>query len=255
MLTEMNRKNIELVRITKTASLLMQSGVSINSIPSIIVERCLQEQNTDGGWVGVLDTMWNVFFLKKINESQFHNQIKAGEKFLLDQKNKDGLWGRSKRDISRIPVTGLMLYLLPELGQKDILKNIEILWCTEKNSLTYKAAYILMVFRKTGHNPDNDALIPETVAWLAANQKEDGGFSPWKEHPVISDVFCTAIATLGLLQYREIVDPTIFEGAFQWLIKNQMNNGIWRFHEIEDGASWGLLTMTELLKNGVLTNG
>ena len=71
MIIEMNEKRIELKRITKTAAMLLLSGNSVNSIPLEVVERCLDEQTQDGGWVSILDTMWNVFFLKQINEEKY----------------------------------------------------------------------------------------------------------------------------------------------------------------------------------------
>ncbi|MEN6460836.1 MAG: hypothetical protein ABFC94_05630 [Syntrophomonas sp.] len=252
MIIEMNEKEIELKRITKTAALLLMSGVSKNSIPQNIVNRCLSQQNQDGGWVGIVDTMWNIYFLRGINDRQFKTNIDLGLKYIEEQRNSEGLWGRSKRDISRIPITGILLYLLPDLADKNSLCLLEKLWQSEKNSLTYKAAYTLMAFKRNIYFPKDNQLIYDTIEWLTRNQREDGGYSPWKEHPVDSDVYCTSLASIGLLQYPKLVEPQIFQKAFNWLLNNQLNNGIWKFHEIEDGASWGLLAMLEILKSGVL---
>lgn len=255
MIIEMNEKEIELKRITKTSALLLMSGVSRNSIPQNIISRCLSQQNQDGGWVSIVDTMWNIFFLRQLDEKTFNSNIDRGLDFISTQRNSDGLWGRSKRDISRIPVTGILLNLLPELADKNSLWLLENLWQSEKNSLTYKAAYILMAFRSNNYVSEDKRLIYDTVEWLTKNQREDGGYSPWKEHPVDSDVYCTSLATIGLLQYSELVEPQVFENAFNWLLNNQLNNGIWKFHEIEDGASWGLFALLEILKSGVIKNG
>lgn len=251
----MNNKKIELKRITKTATLLILSGISKNSIPNTIIERCLKEQHDDGGWASVVDTMWNITFLKILGSELYKREIYKGLNFLGTQKNNEGLWGRSQRDISRIPVSGAMLYLLPELVDNRILHSLEKLWLSEKNSLTYKAAYTLMAFKRNNYVPSDDRIIEETVNWLVNNQRDDGGFSPWRDHPVQSDVFCTSIATLGLLQYKELVSTQVLEGSFRWLTRNQLPNGIWKFHEIEDGASWGLYAIVKLLKNGVIENG
>lgn len=255
MIIEMNAKNIELKRITKTAALLLLSGISKNSIPQMVVDRCLNEQKQDGGWVSIVDTMWNVFFLKKLNEGKYTANINRGLDFIQSQVNEEGLWGRSRRDISRIPVSGILLYLLPELSDHKRLQLLEQLWQSEKNSLTYKAAYTLMAFKRNAYTPKDETLIYETVQWLIQNQKEDGGYSPWKKHPVDSDVYCTGVASIGLIQYPYIVDPQVFKGTFDWLIKNQLNSGIWKYHEIEDGASWGLFSLVEILKSGVLRDG
>lgn len=251
----MNDKRIELKRITKTAAILLLSGNSVNSIPLEVVERCLNEQTQDGGWVSIVDTMWNAFFLKQINEEKYRLNIDLGLEFLRCQRNEEGLWGRSSRDISRIPVTGIILYLLPELAEPGNLKLLEQLWQSEKNSLTYKAAYTLMAFKRNDYSPIDKKLINDTVLWLIRNQKEDGGYSPWKNHPVDSDVFCTGVASIGLLQYPNMVDPQVLQATFKWLTQNQLDSGIWKYHEIEDGASWGLFAIMEILKSGVLKNG
>lgn len=252
MIVEMNSKNIELKRITKTAALLLLSGISPNSIPQVVVKRCLNEQNPDGGWVSIVDTMWNVFFLKEIDENKYLPNIAMGLDFLRSQRNTEGLWGRSNRDISRIPVTGILLYLLPELADQENLLLLERLWQLEKNSITYKAAYTLMAFKRNDYNPEDKCLLNDTIQWLINNQKEDGGYSPWRDHPVDSDVYCTSLASIGLLQYRDMLDDRIFRATYEWLILNQLKSGIWRFHEIEDGASWGLFALVEIMKSGVL---
>lgn len=247
MIREMNRKGIELKRITKTAALLLDGGYSPNSVPNVILDRCLRKQHPDGGWVGIVDTMWNAFFLSRMNDKTFAPVIRKALDFILSQKNEDGLWGRSQRDISRIPVTGILFYLFPQLADTDSLRLLEKLWISEKNSITYKAGYTLMAFHRGGYEPEDKTLVPGTINWLIDNQEDDGGFSPWKTHPVESDVFCTSIALLGLLQYEETVPEDIFQKGFMWLRQKRLKTGIWRYHEIEDGASWGLYAWTKLL--------
>lgn len=253
MIAEMNRKDLELKRITKTAALLMLSGLSRNSIPPVILERCLREQHPDGGWVATVDTMWNAFFLKTLDQTGFSSPIKKALDFIRAQKNNQGLWGRSQRDMSRIPVIGILFYLFPELADNTSLPLLEKLWIYEKNSLTYKAGYTLMAFSRCEYQPENKELIPETITWLLENQEDDGGFLPWKEHPVDSDVYCTSIALLGLSQYPQLVPRETFDRAFKWLLDNRLDNGIWKYHEIEDGASWGLYTLSQLLENNLVT--
>lgn len=248
MFIEMNRKNLELKRITKTASLLLMCGLTPNSIPDNIICRCLKEQQPDGGWINVVDTIWNTFFLKILNHKRYAENIKCAIKYLNEQQNTDGLWGRSKRDISRIPVSGLLFYLLPELASKPKLRLFESLWVSEINSLTYKAAYVLMAFKANHYSPLTNHLVENTIFWLSSNQRDDGGFAPWKNHPVESNVYCTALSSIGLLQYPELVDKRVFINAAKWLKTNQLESGIWQFHEIEDGASWGILALHQLSK-------
>jgi hypothetical protein len=253
MIAEMNRKNLDLKRITKTASLLVLSGLSWNSIPREIVNRCRQEQQPDGGWVSTVDTLWNAFFLRTLDEEGNRSAVHKALDFISALENKQGLWGRSQRDVSRIPVTGILFYLFPELANERKLHLLEKLWQAEKNSLTYKAAYILMAFRATGYDPEDKNLIDDTVEWLKENQRDDGGFAPWKDHPVDADVFCTAVAVLGMLQYRAAVPGEVFQKSYHWLLNTRLPNGIWPYHEIEDGASWGLYALTQLLKHNLVT--
>ncbi len=255
MIIEMNEKEIELKRISKTSSLLMLSGISKNSIPTNIIERCLDNQNSDGGWISIVDTMWNTFFLKSVDENTFERNINMGIEFLKIQRNSEGLWGRSYRDIYRIPVTGVLFYLLPELADQHSLYLLEQLCQKEKNTLTYKAAYTLLAFNKNDYYPDDINLITDLVEWLISNQRNDGGFAPWLEHPIESDIYCTSLAVLGLLQYSELVPERVLARAFEWIISNQLNNGIWKYHEIEDGASWGMYAMSEVMRSGILDFG
>jgi hypothetical protein len=253
MIAEMNHKNLDLKRIAKTASLLICSGLSPNSIPAGIIRRCLAEQRKDGGWVSIVDTMWNAYFLQLLAYQHYKPQIDKAKTFLLLQINEHGLWGRSKRDISRIPVTGILFYLFPDLADCDRLLLLEELWRLEKNSLTYKAAYTLMAFKATDYTPGNKALIDDTVEWLRGNQRSNGGFAPWKDHPIDANVFCTALTVLGMIQYKESVPGEVFQKSYHWLLNTRLPNGIWPYHEIEDGASWGLYALTQLLKHDLVT--
>lgn len=251
MIAEMNRKHLGLKRVAKTSSLLVLSGLSRNSIPRDIVTRCLREQQPDGGWVSVVDTLWNACFLQLSGAQRYKQQVEKAKTFLLNQVNEQGLWGRSQRDISRIPVTGILFYLFPDLADSEKLLLLEKLWQSEKNSITYKAAYTLMAFKSAEYTPKDKNLITGTLDWLIENQREDGGFAPWKDHPIASNVFCTAVAVLGLLQFKESVTDEVFKKSYRWLSNTRLPNGIWPYHEIEDGASWGLYAMTRLLEVGL----
>ncbi|MCK4764690.1 MAG: terpene cyclase/mutase family protein [Candidatus Aminicenantes bacterium] len=251
MIAEMNRKHLDLKRISKTASLLLLSGLSRNSIPPAIIQRCLKEQQQDGGWVSIADTAWNAYFLKLLDPLQYKENIEKALHYIISRQNDTGLWGRSKRDVSRIPVTAVLFFLFPEMADSETLHRLEKLWLSEKNSLTYKAGYTLMAFKAAGFQPLDKFLTADAARWLMDNRQEDGGFAPWKDHPVSSDVFCTSIATLGLLQYKEAVPEAVFRQAYHWLVENRLPGGIWPYHEIEDGASWGLYALTQLTGAGL----
>ena len=111
-----------------------------------------------------------------------------------------------------------------------------------------------MAFKAANYVPQTASLAKSTLDWLMESQRDDGGFGPWKNHPAASDVFCTSISTLGMVQYKESVPARFFQKSFRWLMGNRLANGIWPFHEIEDGASWGLYTLTMLTRYGLSGN-
>ncbi len=247
MIVEMHAKGLELGRITKTSAILLSVGVTCNSIPNELVSRCYREQEQDGGWKGIVDTMWNLYFLRQISVSPDTDIICRAIEYLNSNINKHGLWGRSRRDMSRIPVSGMILTLLPELATGERLNLLEKLWLSEMRSLTYKAAYVLMAFDKAKYVPYTGGLVSETVNWLLSNQREDGGFSPWREHPVESNVFCTGVAIVGLSKYCDVLMKPALNSALKWLVSNQLPHGLWPYHEIEDGSSWGCWSLHELI--------
>lgn len=246
MIREMQRKNIELSRIVKCSTQLIMSGATPNSIPRSILNSLIDSQNKDGGFVSNADTIWNIKFLKYYPE--FAEEKNKAIKWLLKQQ-KDGCFGRSKRDMVRIPVTGLAYYLLPELCSKsDRLSCLEKLWKSEINSLTYKASYTLMAFKANEYIPKDNDLIIESIKWLEKQQEIDGGFAPWKGHPVGANIYCTAVSCLGLLSYHEYCSMNTIERAYKFMIETQLKNGLWAYHELEDGAAWGLRAMIEIEK-------
>ena len=148
----------------------------------------------------------------------------------------------------RIPVTGLALYLLPEIATDKNLEWLENTWCLELNSLTYKAAYTILAFNKNGYKPNKINLIYETATWLEEQQETSGGFAPWLNHPVGENVYCTAVALLALISMQDDSYRETIERAYEYLCVTQLKSGIWAYHEIEDGASWGLYALSQAEK-------
>ncbi|MBA7544157.1 hypothetical protein ES705_36505 [subsurface metagenome] len=244
-------KGIELERICRTAMLLKESGVN----PDIVLyrklaEKCVDLQRNDGGWTDVVETMWCTAFLNLFGEFSYHADKSL--KWLKGQKDKDGGWGKSKRDLPRIPVTGLLLYLLPQLSLDRDLKWLENKWNQEQElepCLTYKAAFTMMAFSRNDYHPEKQDFITETIHWLSGQQNDDGGWGPWKGHPVGSDPWCTGISLMGLLQYPCKTPQKIFLKAMKWLIKKQLPNGLWSCHYIEEGSSWAIYAMVSVYSN------
>lgn len=245
MTKEMYKKNIEIRRITKTCALLIMSGLSKNDISPDIVLRCLKSQCEDGGFIGNTDTIWNIKLLESFPE--YEKEKLAALSWLKENNGEEPGFGRSKRDMHRIPVTGLALYLLPELGDTNILEWLELTWLSEKKSLTYKGAYTILAFNACNSLPIHQKnLLEETADWLVLQQADNGGYGPWLKHPVGENVYCTAVAILALISMNdELYKDTIIKG-YEYLCGTQLKSGIWPYHEIEDGAAWGLLALSKI---------
>lgn len=243
MTREMYRKGIEINRISKTCALLLMSGLSSGDINPHILERCLCSQQNDGGFVGNTDTLWNAKLLDFFPEYQV--QRDSAVRWLRQNNGSEPGYGRSKRDMHRIPVTGLALFMFPEIADRETLEWLERTWLSEKNSLTYKAAYTLLAFHQCNAKPVyHPSMLHETVEWLISQQQDSGGFGPWLNHPVGENVYCTAVAMLGIMSDSEKHHESVLR-AYQYLCMTQLKTGIWPYHEIEDGSSWGLFALTQ----------
>jgi len=238
---------IELERIIRVAVLLMKTGVNQNnSIFQKIVKRCLAEQKNDGGWIGVEDSVWCAAFLKEFEE--YSQEYKCGLNWLKNQKLENGGWGKTKRDIGRIPITGILLHLLPELSNNNSLKWIENEWKKEFSynpKLTYKGAFTLMTSKSNNYQFDDSDLLKNTIDWLQSQQNEDYGWGPCKGQPIGSTPFCTGVAMIGLLQYPDGINQTMISNGLNWIENKQLENGLWPDHYIEEGSIWSLYALTE----------
>lgn len=215
--------------------------------------RIIAYQKKDGGWVDNEETIWSIAFLKKQGKERSHI-CKLGVRWLKKQKHCEGGWGRTFRDLPRIPTTGLLLHLLPEISDDKTLSWITKEWEKDLNSdtrLTYKGAFFLMGLSAKKISASENHLIEKTYEYLYEEQNEDGGFSPWKSHPIGSDPWSTGIVLLGLLSYPERVKRTVVKNTVTWLQNNKLKNGLWPCHYIEEGSSyayWGLVEALKYLK-------
>ena len=238
-------KGIELTRLCRVAVLLKRSGVNPDTtLYHRLAEKCIDLQRDDGGWTDVEETIWCTSFLSFSGE--LSGSLGKALEWLGRQRHNDGGWGKSIRDSARIPVTGLLLHLLPQLSSDDDLNWLENKWREERKfepHLTYKAAFVLMAHNQSDYHPENRNLISEIVQWLSGQQNEDGGWGPWKGHPIGSDPWCTGIDIAGLLQYPDRVPQEVLWKALKWIKGKQLPNGLWPYHYIEDGSSWALYAL------------
>ena len=122
MINTMYQKDIELARITKCATQFLMTGISSNSISGQILDSCIKMQNPDGGWVSVVDTIWNAKFLSFFPDT---NNLILNAISYLDENRVSKGFGRSKRDIPRIPVSvskGCSRILKPEACRSCVNK-------------------------------------------------------------------------------------------------------------------------------------
>lgn len=240
-------KEIELTRICRLAVLLKESGVNLNAILlKKISEKCIKIQKDDGGWSDVPESMWCASFLSLTNEYGIH--VERAIKWIYSQRHETQGWGKSLRDSARIPVTGLILYLLPQLASGANLRWLESEWKKEWKSqpcLSYKAAFTLMAFDKNNYHPEDNEIVSKTVQWLADQQNDDGGWGPWKNHPVGSDPWCTGICLISLLHYPDELPQKVLRNGLKWIKEKQLPNGLWAYHYIEDGSIWALYALTK----------
>jgi len=240
-------KGIELERLVRLVVLLVKSGANKqNSVLKEIAEQCKLKQKADGGWIGVEDSVWSVAFLKEFRE--YSQEYRCGLDWLKKQQLKSGGWGKTSRDIGRIPITGLLLYLLPELSNKDSLRWLENEWKKDFSlnpKLTYKGAFSLMALRSTNYQFADSNLFDNTLDWLASQQNEDYGWGPCKGHPSGSTPFCTGVAITGLLQYPKRIDQNVITNGLKWIEKNQLEDGLWPDHYIEEGSIWSFYALTK----------
>lgn len=247
VLKEFAQKQIELERLARVAVLLLKSGASKNnSIFREIGESCLSQQRSDGGWTCVEDSVWSVALLAHFSE--FSKEYRHGLNWLREQQLENGGWGKTNRDMGRIPITGTVLHLLPELSTKKSLEWLNSEWRKDFSlnyKLTYKGGFFLMASRILENELIDINLVHGTLSWLESQQNEDFGWGPSRGHPVGSTPFCTGLALTGLLQYPDIISRDVIATGLEWLQKNQLEDGLWPDHYIEEGSAWSFYALTE----------
>lgn len=229
---------------------LIQAG-SIYIDP-ILIANFISPQSKDGGWADVSETATILFCCRSNKWTGI--SLDKSVSWLESQRGIEGAWGRTYRDKPRIPVTGWVLTLLPELGDDKALAWLEAEWekdLAASTKLTYKGALTLKAFASVGRMPKNISLISNTIDYLVNEQNDDGGYGPWKDHPVGSEPWSTGIALIGLTAWPDLVPTGTLEKALRWLGRTQLPNGLWPCHYIEEGSAycyWGAVEAMKLLK-------
>ena len=244
------QQKLEPIRLARVGYSLLTSGCSVRgSFPGDSLSSYLiTAQHGDGGWADVEETLWCLGYLASFAE-RYEKEIANGRKWLASVQLPCGAWGKSKRDQPRIPVTTLSSVLVPEIVDSSALKWLANQWEADLASptqLTYKGAFFLLAHAYSHASSDND-LVDRTITYLKNEQEEDGGFSPWKGHPVGSDPRSTGIALWGLSKVGELAPRRTIERALSWLKSKQLPNGLWPYHYLDDGTAMALIGVSSIL--------
>ncbi len=245
------KNQIEVRRINICALSLISAGANSKSILyKQVAQYTADHQHIDGGWSDVEESLLSVKILSLIG-NVYSSLVEKGNKWILSQRNPDGGWGRTNRDISRIPITGLLLNLFPSLSDPRAVNWLQREWAKDfkgATKLTYKGGFFLLGLAASNVSVEDCPSIKDTYLFLAEEQNEDGGFGPWKDHPIGSDPWSTGIVLLGLLSYPELVKRKVIEKAVNWLVDTQLPNGFWPYHYIEEGSAYAYWGLVEALK-------
>ena len=251
-------RDLPLRRITLVASLLKDCHVEIDK-KNRLTQRIVSEQKSDGGWIDCEDTAWALFLILDPNE--FDAQIQKSRRWLDDEKCMKNGWGFCKRDKSCIPITAQILYFLTEVfPNPEPVLWLEKEWEKDLNApinLNYKAAWYLLAYIKYQNKIKLSAeLFTATLAYLIAEQRPDGSWGPWRDHPAPSDYFITGISMAALaISYPLIKEKKIvssLKNGIQWIKNNQLENGLFPTHYIEEGSAWlffGWCKANNIIKN------
>jgi hypothetical protein len=243
-------KGMEIERSARVAVCLLRVGVCAeNQLFYRLKEEIIRRQLKDGGWRNVEETVWCMEVLKILRYKENSFTIERARSWLNKQKSHTGGWGQSIRDFPRIPLTSwIMLLHFELLNWKDIDWLIDSVEEDISNGssffLTYKLSLPVVAFRKRSVCLQNE---DEWLGILALQQNDDGGFSPWKNHPIGSEIVSSAYALCAF--YKQKKYESVFNACLQWILKNQLSNGSWPYHYIEYGACMGVFALSEI-RNG-----
>ena len=244
------QQKLEPIRLARAGYALFTAGCSLKSaFPGYQLASHIEaSQQMDGGWSDVEEALWCLGYLAS-SEGKYSKVMANGQQWLASVQLPCGAWGKSDRDQPRIPVTALAATLVPETVSSAALRWLVQQWEADLSSptqLTYKGAFFLLAHAHSHASYDND-LVNRTVAYLKGEQEEDGGFSPWKGHPVGGDPWSTGIALWGLSKVGDLDSRPSIERALSWLKSKQLPNGLWPYHYLDDGAAMALIGISNVL--------
>lgn len=240
-------KSLEGIRIARSVASLSLAGKSNLGISlQDTANYLLAKQQNDGGWADPEETAWACAVLEGATKKH-DSSVQAAMKWLDSTRKSTGGWGQHERDKARIKTTALVAALVPDVVTPQDIDWLINEWQRDFSSpvrLSYKAGFFLLAV------PEGrvDNLVDQTIAHLAEDQNDDGGFAPWRNHPIGSDPWSTGIVLWGLSRWVNRVDRSVIEKALAWLERTQLPNGYWAYHYLDDGTSIALIGAVSAMK-------
>jgi hypothetical protein len=145
----------------------------------------------------------------------------------------------------------VLRFLGRQIGRPCDWSILDSLWNADLAAdvrLTYKGGFYLLG-QPSESSPTS--LVLRTFDYLHSQPNDDGGFGPWRGHPIGSDPWSTGVCLAGLCRFPELADRGVIERAVKWLIDTQLESGYWAYHFIDEGtayAYWGLTEAAKLLE-------
>jgi len=246
------QQKLEPVRLARAGYALFTGGCSVrgNFLGNSLASYLITNQKSDGGWADTEETLWCLGYLATLGD-RYEYQLSRGKDWLFKVRLPCGAWGKNERDQPRIPVTTLATVLTPEIIDTSTMAWLTNEWesdLTGSVQLTYKGAFFLLSTRHPIFS-DTDELISRTLNYLLKEQEENGGYGPWKGHPLGSDPWSTGVVLWGLSQFQSRLPSEIVDKALSWFQSNQLPNGLWPYHYLDDGASMALIGISSVLHN------
>lgn len=235
---------LEEVRIARAAFALSQASGGKHSLCRRVADALSVSAHSDGGWSDPEETAWVTCLLSTHLGPQ---AIKNPIKWLNSTRDKGGGWSRHLRDRVRIITTALVINLVPKVAAEadwDWLRNEWSRDFERPIKLSYKGGFYLLA-EKTNVG---FSLPDVTIRFLENDQNDDGGFGPWKNHPIGSDPWSTGVVLWGLSRWIDRVDKKVVERALDWLEKTQLPSGYWPYHYLDEGTSYALIGAVSALK-------
>lgn len=240
-------RSLDLRRIALSAVALTEARMTKgDALIEHIASRSISSQREDYGWTDLEEAALCLHLLCAFDD-KFRERTEPGKDYIRGQRSQMGGWGRHSRDQVRIITTALVIALVPEVATEADWNWLRQEWVSDLGrpvKLSYKGGFYLLAEKTNVEFSLPDA----TIRFLENDQNDDGGFGPWKNHPIGSDPWSTGVVLWGLSRWIDRVDTKVVERALDWLEKTQLPSGYWPYHYLDEGTSYALIGAVSALK-------